>query len=653
LPSALLQHLQLKLHKNAGMIYREARSLRKEDDFSERGQFLLPHVKVTADHMWESKLSLYDEAFHLAFTPTQARNNDFLNGNDNSGLEVNENDAYNPTVPMAYSHPTTQSRKQSRWDAVQEAFFGVYVELLSNYRRCLVFPSKDEKTNSDGSSTGSSYGGAGFRSREFLKSQRSDKRQVLEELIKTQMFDEFVTKRLYGVSASDIIFFDNAIDRFSKRKARTLDTSALPSLNPSAANSVRSNFARPNSAPVESSMRRLLNRVTGSSNVPIEDDEPLLQSAKVHRKLKTVVPPEPSGEGLDDEDDELNIGYTYSSFPTKFDRLLFSTPRPLPPAVLAEFDRQQDDAAQFRRGLKKHLKKRDVNDLTESEMSPEITTFTVFLVAFTAMIGKELVELSQNAHECKDERQILATFTEDTTDIDSDVSTEDKEINDDDSFRIERRFKDPLSNAQIEEAKATASAQLNLAFEILDIMTEREMKTDPVAYKCLIDACGRCGDTERATRLLTRMHEDGIVADGVVYSCLVSAFSVESTYGNLPNKSSHIPEWANGASAELDWNRLENKYLRNNPDSESDPANGATRAEKLKKKLTRYIEARRTTQDDVEEKKNTNAAEILGESPTKDRFVTEIVANQIGFGENLLELVYPGKSWCCSLFYRA
>jgi hypothetical protein len=56
-------------------------------------------------------------------------------------------------------------------------------------------------------------------------------------------------------------------------------------------------------------------------------------------------------------------------------------------------------------------------------------------------------------HECKDERQILATSTADTTDIDSDVSTEEKEINDDDSFRIESRFKDPLSNTQIEEAK--------------------------------------------------------------------------------------------------------------------------------------------------------------------------------------------------------
>jgi len=66
-------------------------------------------------------------------------------------------------------------------------------------------------------------------------------------------------------------------------------------------------------------------------------------------------------------------------------------------------------------------------------MSTEITTFTVFLVAFTAVIGKELVELYHRV-------------------------SEEKKFNDDDSFRIESRFKDPLSNAQIEEAKATASA---------------------------------------------------------------------------------------------------------------------------------------------------------------------------------------------------
>ena len=52
------------------------------------------------------------------------------------------------------------------------------------------------------------------------------------------------------------------------------------------------------------------------------------------------------------------------------------------------------------------------------------------------------------------------------------------------------------------------------------------------------------------------MHEDGIVADGIVYSCLVSAFSTESTYGNLLD-SSDLPQWANGASAEMNWNEID------------------------------------------------------------------------------------------------
>jgi pentatricopeptide repeat protein len=60
---------------------------------------------------------------------------------------------------------------------------------------------------------------------------------------------------------------------------------------------------------------------------------------------------------------------------------------------------------------------------------------------------------------------------------------------------------------------------------MLKMLRERGLRADPEAFECLIDACGRCGDTERATQLLGRMHEDGIVADGVVYSSLVAAFS--------------------------------------------------------------------------------------------------------------------------------
>jgi pentatricopeptide repeat protein len=92
-----------------------------------------------------------------------------------------------------------------------------------------------------------------------------------------------------------------------------------------------------------------------------------------------------------------------------------------------------------------------------------------------------------------------------------------------------RRFRDSLSALQIEEAKATGRAQLGLAFEMLTMMKKRALKADPETYQCLIDACGRVGDTKRATELLAKMHEDGIVADGTVYACLVSAFSAESS----------------------------------------------------------------------------------------------------------------------------
>jgi pentatricopeptide repeat protein len=64
------------------------------------------------------------------------------------------------------------------------------------------------------------------------------------------------------------------------------------------------------------------------------------------------------------------------------------------------------------------------------------------------------------------------------------------------------------------------------------MMKKRALKADPEAYQCLIDACGRVGDTNRATDLLAKMHEDGIVADGTVYACLVSAFSADTAWKN-------------------------------------------------------------------------------------------------------------------------
>jgi hypothetical protein len=126
--------LRNELEVNVGMIFREARSLTKYDDYSESGSLLPPHVKLLAEAIWESKLCLADEAFHLAFTKDEYRKN-HLNGNDSSGLDTSDNQS---TSTLGVG----QSRKQSEWDATQEAFLDTFVYLLRNYRKFLVFPSK-------------------------------------------------------------------------------------------------------------------------------------------------------------------------------------------------------------------------------------------------------------------------------------------------------------------------------------------------------------------------------------------------------------------------------------------------------------------------------------------------------------------------------
>jgi hypothetical protein len=364
--------LRAQLEDNVGMVFREARSLTKNDDYSDSGSHLPSHIKQTAEAMWEGKLSLFDEAFHLMFTPEESRKN-HLNGNDTSGMDFSDRDVNDP-IRFAGSADKPAPRKQSEWDAVQEAFLDTFVYLLRNYRKHLVFPSKHNE---------GSYGGAGFRSKEFIESQRFDMREFLEQFIGTQMFDNFITKRLYGSGEADVAFFDMAVDRFLK------NAGLLSNVD------MGGRFMQASGLKVPRTPNSTQKRVP-SSQPAIQKGEPLLQSARVHRKLKTIVPPEPSMEDLPVDvesvttiqekeivgsaSDDVSLGsastssrgqandayksvqdkaaeilgkkklrYIYENFPSEFSEEMFGTPRPLPAAVIAEFDRQRKDAAQFRR----------------------------------------------------------------------------------------------------------------------------------------------------------------------------------------------------------------------------------------------------------------------------------------------------------------
>lgn len=363
--------LRSQLEQNVGMVFREARSLTKNDDYSDSGTRLPSHIKQMAEAMWEGKLCLFDEAFHLMFTPEEARKN-LLNGNNTSGMEWSDRDIHDQLRMISPGGDKQALRKQSEWDAVQEAFLDTFVYLLRNYRKYLVFPSKHNE---------GSYGGAGFRSKEFIESQRFDMREFLEQFIGTQMFDNFVTKRLYGSGEADVAFFDLAVDRFLK------NAGILSNVD------VGGRFLQATGLSSQTD-RKNTKRNLGSSFTAKKDIEPLLQSARVHRKLKTIVPPEPCSEDLPPiaevegivsiaeptYSDDVSVGsastssrsqvsdayksvqdkaaeilgkqkfrYTYEVFPSEFKEELFSAPRPLPAAVMAEFDRQKKDAAQFRR----------------------------------------------------------------------------------------------------------------------------------------------------------------------------------------------------------------------------------------------------------------------------------------------------------------
>lgn len=633
IPKAMEKNLGTKLETFADLFFREARSLHKDADHSNRGHNLPLHLKTMADNMWESKLCLYDEAFHLTFTPEQSRKN-ILNGNDYAGLETLECDTSelskqstgNGSFRSFKSNGSLDS-KQSRWDSVQEAFVNIFVSLFCTYRKFLVFPSKETGT----------FGGAGFDSKAFLSSQKYEAKAFLSELMNTQLFDDFVTKRLYGSGAADVLFFDQAIDKYIKNGYRSYDPTKIASSIESVAS--EGSVFRPSSA---SSVMRMINKRRRNRQVK----EPLLQSAAVHRKLKTIVPPEPSGADLPEgtfiptlEDDarsttsslthdtasltpsnskesdlpqegednaekqsekvtvEVDLkdkhdGYFYVTFPSTFDNEMFGSPRPLPAAILAEFDRQRDNAGKFRRRTNK-LGIPIIGPMNTAEAStcPEVTTFTVFFMSFTAAIGTDLADF----------------------------------ILDDLSNHPESSPKSTL-----EEAKATAIAQIEIAFEMLEMMRKRELKPDPVSYQCLIEACGRVGDIGSATKLLARMHDDGIVADGVVYSSLVSAFSAESpsSKNQSAEKGLDLPEWANSTSVEVDWGRIQKRSWRR-------PASAAA------SDYSTLVGKSPTNESMLETSLSFESNETIGQV---DKYLTNTIFRHIVFGENLLEIVYPDIS---------
>ena len=236
------------------------------------------------------------------------------------------------------------------------------------------------------------------------------------------MTDDFVTKRLYGSGSFDISFFDSAVDRYVKNQSLIATLSGNGNIR-----------------------NRLLGGAASSGKDASHVREPpLLQSARVKRKLKTIVPPEPCGTDLPDtsenaqivaaknseidgDDSSYNdadsyrssggsmphiltatsdsasitsagtstntlstfkepVYYTYSTFPEHLDPALFGKPRPMSSAVMVEYDRQREQAGKFRRASS-HMSETDNTTPQNVRRSSAITGQLAPVVRMTSYLN--------------------------------------------------------------------------------------------------------------------------------------------------------------------------------------------------------------------------------------------------------------------------
>jgi pentatricopeptide repeat protein len=91
--------------------------------------------------------------------------------------------------------------------------------------------------------------------------------------------------------------------------------------------------------------------------------------------------------------------------------------------------------------------------------------------------------------------------------------------------------------AEYEEVREVAAAQLDLAFDILKMTETRGLLPDPDVFKSLMEACGRCGDTKRALKLIEIMKRDKLVTDNDILLCFMASFA----HYNASNDVQNIP----------------------------------------------------------------------------------------------------------------
>ncbi|KAL3803294.1 hypothetical protein ACHAW5_009754 [Stephanodiscus triporus] len=329
-----------------------------------------------------------------------------------------------------------------------------------------------------------------------------------------------------------------------------------------------------------------------------------LHAASAHRDLKRIKAVEPSGEGLP----PLPGGetrYMYKMWPVSFDERLFGTPRPIPSIISAEFDRR----TALRAMLRSKYGDVEVHKSGGNNKSPEATAFILFFLTFTSIIGVELLVVEKKHGSGPDvdfdRLSLQSSPTRQMSELDNDMKV----------------------------ARTIAMAQIELTHRTLSLMRARKLPPEPLVYKLVIQACGRCKMTHVAPLLMEMIKRDGLATDSSIYTELIAAFSNdESQHSSLAyHMSSLSTERELLESSHLESTTSASEYSSVDLSTEAS-THGVNSSAKTKKSRMSFLAG----------KAKKNLQTEAGPTPKFSMKVSSAVAKHNELGESLLQSLYPG-----------
>lgn len=530
LPGKKWKKLKRSLEDIVGHLFWQTRGLEKEYESFRRDRMTSSEFKKIArqkgERDWNEKLVKRDQAFDLHFTP------------DSENLESNFNE-----------------EEQHRWDRVQEAFLRFFVAVLKDYRSYLDTPNKAARqtTAPDANDWLQWSQQRSFDSEAFIHSQKAEYLPFLQHLTMTQHFDDFITKRLYSPEMPDIIFFDQSIDAKLNRSRLKLHKVHTPFLQSAKTHKDLQKFqaVAPSSLGIDGggpfvykTFPETLNPNLFGSPRPIpsmitaEFDR---QAALISRLRATYSPETRNARQLIDlysgDYDLSPEGMTFTLFFYAYSAVIGQEWQ-VYQRKQRELDAQSNFVDETVHGIgssggyeSKHSSAAEVEIVDpDGETAGVASHFGLCdgCPQVSRTIDDALVYVTMTPCPRRmDDFNVQAKSAFDT--ITEFTNAQLSLVNGRSSSLVdgEQGF------AEYEEAHDVAVAQLDLAFDALRAMELRGLFSDSEIFKSLMEACGRCGDTARALKLIQMMQKEGLAADREVLSCFMTAFAHQDETSEL------------------------------------------------------------------------------------------------------------------------